>query len=154
MDFGGGDFSAVFADDLEGVPVVWSGAVGDFLVDLADRGGVAEDFIDGVIELPRAIDIAHAVAFHLDAEFGEDLPEFAHVVIGHIPRATAGGGGIADGLADVLSEVFVFAFGDFVDGIIVIDAEKIAGGKAFFGEGAVDGIVNEHATEGADLDAS
>ena len=154
MDFGGGDFSAVFADDLKGVPIFWSGAVGDFLVDLADRGGVAEDLIDGVIKLPGAIDIAHAVAFHLDAEFGEDLPELAHVVIGHIPRATARGGGIADGLADVLSEMFVFAFGDFVDGIIVIDTEKIAGGNSFFAESAVDGIVNEHATESPDMDAS
>src|SRR5438309_3215613 len=102
VDLRGSDAAALFADDLEWIPVAWPVRVADFLVDAADDIRVAEDRANGVVEAAAPVDVAHAVARRADAELGEDVEELAHVVFGQIRRARARRrGNVAQRLAEV-----------------------------------------------------
>ena len=154
-DLGGADFAAALADDLEREPMVGSPGTADVLVDGADLVGVAQDGIDGLVEVAAPVDVPHAVDAGADAEFVEDVKEFADVMIGHVGGVRAvRGGDVAERFAHVLTGAVGGVGGKAVHGVVVVDAVDIDAGDAPALEGAIDGVMDEDAAQGAHVYAS
>ena len=66
----------------------------------------------------------------------------------------SGGGTLQSGWPRILLEVRALARRDFVERIVVIDAEEVARLDALLAQRAEDGVVNEHAAQRADMDAA
>lgn len=154
MDFRARDGAALFADRLKGMPVLRALAVRDLLVNAPHFVRVAQDHVDGGVELPAAVNIAHPVALDLYAEVVEDLPKLAHVMLRHVALRAARGGRVAERAAEVLAKVLVLALGDFVHRIVVIHAEDVARRDALLAQRAEDGIVDQHPAQRAHMHAA
>ena len=152
---GRGDAAAIRADDLKGMPVIRPLRPADFLIDAAHHIGLAQDLVDGVVEFAGAIDVAHAIKLGPDAEIGEDAEELGDEVLGHVAGLGAGWRrDVAERCAQIFLEDVGLAVGDFIDRIVVVDAEEIAHGHAVALERAENRVVDERPAQRADMRAA
>ncbi len=154
-DFGGGDAPAIRADNLKRVPVVGAFRAADFLVNAAHDIGLAQDRVDRLVELPGAIDVAHAVKFRPDAELGEDAEIFRDEMLGHVGGVRSGRRRhIAKRRAEIFLEVLDLAVGNFIHGIVIVDTEKIPNGHTVALQRPEYRVVNKWPPQRADMRAA
>ena len=61
---------------------------------------------------------------------------------------------VAERRAEIFLEDIGLAVGDFIDRVVVVDAEKVAHGNAVALQGAEDRVVNQRPAQGADMRAA
>ena len=114
--------------------------------------GVAENHVNGLIELARAVDVPHPVKLRLNAQVFEHAPELGDEMVGHVRRRRTGRRrDVAERRPKILLKVFTLAVGDFVHRIVVVAAKQVAHRHTLVFQRSEDGIVNQRPAQRADV---
>ena len=156
-DLGSGDFAAMFANHLEGIPVAGAIGLANFFVGFAHQMGVFEEAIDRRIQLARSIQIPQVINLGPHTQILKHIQKFAHEIFGVITGAIArrgviGRGHIAEGPAQIALKLFPIQIARHgVQRVVIIHAVDEFHGLAGLFQSAIDRVVNHDSPQGANV---